>query len=1288
MKLLSVMEFANNKIIKNQKFEDLSYHDSPNFISVQKQVSQFVISKENKDIKPNFCSTDPMFKRRFNIPDVEIIKFMNNIDKCRLNNIPLHFTELQQTSDDHTIGSGIMLDFDILTDSESDPIQELGFNELLNVIHSIIADVLEIPESMDKMYSYVMVIKKPFPMYKEKLQKYKHGMHILFPSIKVSRPVKKYIFNKILESEIAESFSDLGLDLSEILDKGSISVPVYLLGSCKTESVPYVVSKLYRLQYKHSSKKFTTANDIPIAMFNNIVLEFSLNYENPNGVVRKYTLLPKNNKIAEVQHFMTSNGIFDQELENVKNDIYTKSIYNSEIEHLQKLLSFLSLERLTERNSWRDVIFALTSGGDELKSLGIWVSKRVPGKYDSYGFEQIWADGIKFKGASRYTLKSISYWAKIDSPGLFDNFITDTLYQMITRDIKSKLSFGKIQHSQVANYLHFMFKNKYITSNTNKVTDWYEFVTENDSDISPGQLYKWRFVGAKPDTLSKYISFGGLDQVLSRILTDIDNKRMNEEDKDKKALLDALRTRFVSSANSIFNASFKKGVFEEAETLFRLNSHYLKLDKIPQIMGVGNGIIEFTDHKVKLIDHYHTYPISLYTSTEYHPYDENNQYVKAVYSLLRSMFIEEEYDALEFLLYYLSTTLDGFPKDSLIFILSGIGCHAINTPVIMYDGSIKMVQNVKIGDRLMGDDSLPRVVQQLYNGKDTMVRINTDNNETFVVNINHVLSFKFNNLTYIMKNYNNTFKLTWYEYEDNLTMPPCEKYKIFNLEDDAEKYLNNLYLTNSKIVNRGDIIDIKVSDLLKWPNNWLTTNAISLYKSNKLEFSNQNLTIAPYNLGFCLYTEQISPILLNNKHIPHVYKTSSLDQRLELLAGIIDAAGVYHANTNQYEVTLTVESLIDDCIWVARSLGYAAYHNSNAIGKINIYGNYLNMIPVRFQQKAFAENNQQTALLHNINSIEIIGDGEYYGFELDSNHRYLTNDFTVHHNSNGKTVLLEFIRETLGEQYIRKLPISFLTEQQRNKSAGADPAMMDLKYARMAYYSESSQNEKINLSRMKELTGKETMSSRQLFKGQENFKPNCNHMVTTNHKFSIDSTDHAVWRRILTYTFKIVFMPKLKGQSKYERLGDTKLTDKCLTDKRYQEAFLSILVHYRCMLYEKYDGKLHNVPKPTIDKETTIYRNREDIFNRFLDQKCYYSKHNIQSMDEMLALFRAYYKLQNNEPFKKNNDELKSIFMNSKITKYFVTENGITRLHNLKIVEEGFEPMDGEILLTEWKEPQ
>ena len=50
-------------------------------------------------------------------------------------------------------------------------------------------------------------------------------------------------------------------------------------------------------------------------------------------------------------------------------------------------------------------------------------------------------------------------------------------------------------------------------------------------------------------------------------------------------------------------------------------------------------------------------------------------------------------------------------------------CHSYNTPILMGDGLIKMVQDIKVGEYLMGDDSIPRKVLSLGRGKDKMYEI-------------------------------------------------------------------------------------------------------------------------------------------------------------------------------------------------------------------------------------------------------------------------------------------------------------------------------------------------------------------------------------------------------------------------------------------------------------------------------------------------------------------------------------------------------------------------------------
>lgn len=63
--------------------------------------------------------------------------------------------------------------------------------------------------------------------------------------------------------------------------------------------------------------------------------------------------------------------------------------------------------------------------------------------------------------------------------------------------------------------------------------------------------------------------------------------------------------------------------------------------------------------------------------------------------------------------------------------------------------------------------------------------------------------------------------------------------------------------------------------------------------------------------------------ILFDKHIPHVYKTASRQDRLELLAGIVDTDGFL--GNGYYDLTLKQVQLANDVAFLARSLGLAAY---------------------------------------------------------------------------------------------------------------------------------------------------------------------------------------------------------------------------------------------------------------------------------------------------------------------------------------------------------------------------
>jgi hypothetical protein len=69
-------------------------------------------------------------------------------------------------------------------------------------------------------------------------------------------------------------------------------------------------------------------------------------------------------------------------------------------------------------------------------------------------------------------------------------------------------------------------------------------------------------------------------------------------------------------------------------------------------------------------------------------------------------------------------------------------CHGINTPILMYDGSIKMVQDIIVGDIVMGDDSQPRNVLSLGRGVDDLYEVIPSKGEKYVVNSEHILCLK------------------------------------------------------------------------------------------------------------------------------------------------------------------------------------------------------------------------------------------------------------------------------------------------------------------------------------------------------------------------------------------------------------------------------------------------------------------------------------------------------------------------------------------------------------------
>lgn len=366
--------------------------------------------------------------------------------------------------------------------------------------------------------------------------------------------------------------------------------------------------------------------------------------------------------------------------------------------------------------------------------------------------------------------------------------------------------------------------------------------------------------------------------------------------------------------------------------------------------------------------------------------------------------------------------------DSISRVIVDVGnalsqCLEKDTPVIMFDGSTKMVQDVEIGDKLMGPDSKPRTVGNVNSGQETMYRITSKNKHLEV-------------------NYG------------------CNESHILSL-----KYCSDDYRYNA---SKGDIIDISVGDYLKLSNR--QKRLLQGFKTG-IDFDKKELLIPPYIMGMwlgdghskctALTTEDIELYdewsqyadsigmdirmstnknsgnadiyfitsgkqngrsdrnvmmnhlngynLIGNKHIPDCYLTTSREDRLELLAGLLDTDG--HRSEETYFFTQKCDILAEQVMYLSRSLGFRTTKSkrkiapSKLIPKANGYINRITIggdtweIPCRLKRKQCKEVKKQKNWLNYGINVENEGIGTYYGFTLIEEPHFILGDFSVSHNT-------------------------------------------------------------------------------------------------------------------------------------------------------------------------------------------------------------------------------------------------------------------------------------------------
>lgn len=397
-------------------------------------------------------------------------------------------------------------------------------------------------------------------------------------------------------------------------------------------------------------------------------------------------------------------------------------------------------------------------------------------------------------------------------------------------------------------------------------------------------------------------------------------------------------------------------------------------------------------------------------------------------------------------------------------------CLDPHTPILMFDGSIKQMMDTRIGEQVMGPDSKPRTILSRCSGLGQMYRIVPSKGRPFICNGPHILTLKGITPHQVHKNEKRS------RFGVKFSVKGISKCKYFITEEEAIKYKNSLpedvfdisldeYLKrksgiqrynylfhtgvtfpekevpfdpyvmgmwlgdgssfNARIVNADKEIIDKLNDLLakydlklklqKSENNNITYNIVGKEDNYWIKGNNSFAKVLrEYNL-------------LDNKHVPDIYKINSREVRMQILAGLLDSDG-YNAG-NYYEITQKNKTLANDIEYLAFSLGFMVTKKEVSKGcmykgemryglyqRINIMGEGIHEIPVVLERKKCYPRKAKNRANCLRFEVEPIGLCLYHGFELDGDGRFLLGDFTVTHNS---TIIKELVHnlKTKGIKY-------------------------------------------------------------------------------------------------------------------------------------------------------------------------------------------------------------------------------------------------------------------------------
>lgn len=254
-----------------------------------------------------------------------------------------------------------------------------------------------------------------------------------------------------------------------------------------------------------------------------------------------------------------------QKKQKQKEIIDTVEFIQPNLKETSHLINLLSSKRADDRNQWLAVGFCLYSINNNIHFLNLWkeFSKKSP-KYIKNECARIW----KNMKAGNYSIGSLHYWAKQDSPKEYGRLVNKTLFTLIEKSLS-------LTDADIADLAYEIFKSEWVYCDDL----WFHF-----------NGVKW-IKDKKGSRMSK--SFKELVRVYLRHRDYVNNKMLDEDIKDDEMKLYENKVKLITGAISIIKTTKHMNAIKEQLRGLLIDDNFINnQNRNIYLIGFDDGVYD------------------------------------------------------------------------------------------------------------------------------------------------------------------------------------------------------------------------------------------------------------------------------------------------------------------------------------------------------------------------------------------------------------------------------------------------------------------------------------------------------------------------------------------------------------------------------------------------------------------------------------------------------------------------------------------------------------------------